>query len=72
MPSPITIRVPKVKMAPTYKGFQTEQKQENRRVTGVTPKLLQAYDQSPARYLKRTSSLRLSGQGKKIKVGGIL
>lgn len=59
---PKTKKVAKIKTAPDR--YDTEIRMQNRRLTGVTPKLLEAYGQSPARYLKRTNSLRVSAGGK--------
>ncbi len=75
---PIKIAAPKpVKVASTPKSlptasphisdrWPTEVRQESRRITGVTPKLLGAYQESPARFIKRTSSLRVQAGQKKV------
>lgn len=60
----------KVKSAKVSDRWPTEVRQQTRRVTGVTPKLLGAYQESPARFIKRTSSLRVAAGQKKIKMGG--
>lgn len=59
---------PKVKVMANR--FPTTVNQETRRLTGVTPKLLQAYSNSPARFLKRSSSLRVSAGAHKASPGG--
>lgn len=68
------VKVPTMK-APTTKAdhisdrWPTEIRQEGRRLTGVTPKVVGAYQESPARYLKRSSSLRVQA-GHKVKATG--
>jgi hypothetical protein len=44
--------------------------QENRRVTGVTPKLIGSYLGSPARLIPRSHALRALGKAKKVSVKG--
>ena len=49
--------------------WPTEIRQQNRRITGATPKLLGAYQESPARFIKRTSSLRVQAGARKASGG---
>lgn len=64
----------KIPKAPTVKTmanrFPTTVNQETRRLGGVTPKLLESYGNTPARFLKRTSSLRVSAGAHKASPGG--
>lgn len=61
-----------IKAVPDH--FPSEVTQENRRLTGVTPRLLKSFPESPARYLPRAKGLRglksFAG-GRKISKGGL-
>ena len=46
-------------------GFSSEVRQENRRVTGVTPKAVNAYAESPARFLPRAKTLGALARAKR-------
>lgn len=61
------VKVQKIKTMPDH--YDSEIRMQNRRLTGVTPKVLGSYGESPARWLKRTSALRM-GAGKKVKPSG--
>jgi len=54
-------KFPKIKTPKISGRFRTEVSQENRRLTGVTPRLIKAYQESPARFLPRSKSLGLRG-----------
>lgn len=61
---PAAKAVQPVKVSPVKENWAGEVKQETRRLTGVTPKLTKAYQESPARWLPRAKSgpkLRKSG-----------
>ncbi len=59
-------KVPALKIPHVSDRWPTEVKQESRRLTGVTPKVVGAYQESPARFLKRSGSLRVQA-GQKMK-----
>jgi hypothetical protein len=43
--------------------FQSDIAAQNRRITGVTPKVTEAFQSKPYRYLKKASGLSSSGGG---------
>ena len=46
-------KIKKFKVPKVSDRFPAEVSQENRRLTGVTPKLVKGYQESPARFLPR-------------------
>jgi hypothetical protein len=52
---PKPAKVPQIKVAKVADRFPSEIKQEQRRITGVTPKTVKGYQESPARWLPKHS-----------------
>ena len=74
MPKPTAIpklaAMPRNNLEDVRGKWGTEIRQENRRLTGVTPHLLGAYTGSPARLLPRSHALSGLGRMKKVSVKG--
>lgn len=60
------IKFPKPVKPSTRDPFMTTVSQDTRRIGGVTPKLVESYQERPPRFIKRTSALRTLGMQKKV------
>ena len=69
---PKAMKIPADGIPKVHDRWPTEIRQESRRVTGVTPKLLGAYQESPARFIPRTKSLRAMATQKRVGPRGTL
>lgn len=67
---PVALELQKFKSNKVPNKFGAEEKLENRRLGGLSPKLLRSYG-NPARFLKNNSNLKLRGPGHVPSGGGL-